>query len=184
VPKQKQEATEGFKLERMKLYAFHDNRRPRYYGTFHKKSKVIKGRKPFAKDTSLDYEFDSDDEWEDPDNEDSIAIDEVDKEEEGEEDESGEEEEDFLVPDGYLSEDEGVANDSHLQKLTEEEKRNMIKEAKKSMKKASHSVSNVTRFYWRSYWRFYRNIVAGSCKSLLQYCDRISNRISNRISTI
>jgi hypothetical protein len=34
--------------------------------------------------------------------------------------------------------------------------------------------------YWineRLYWRFYRNTVAGSWKSLLQYCDRISNTI-------
>jgi hypothetical protein len=32
--------------------------------------------------------------------------------------------------------------------------------------------------HWRLYWRFYRTIVAGSCKSLQQWCDRISNTIS------
>jgi hypothetical protein len=31
------------------------------------------------------------------------------------------------------------------------------------------------------YWIFYRNTVAGSFKSLLQYCDRISNTISYNI---
>jgi hypothetical protein len=32
--------------------------------------------------------------------------------------------------------------------------------------------------YSRLYWRFYRNTVAGSWKSLLPCCDRISNTIS------
>lgn len=50
---------------RMKLLRFHENHRPTYYGTWSKKSLVVKGRKPFVKDEALDYEFDSDDEWED-----------------------------------------------------------------------------------------------------------------------
>lgn len=33
-----------------KLFAFHENRRPAYYGTWQKKSENVKPRKPFAKD--------------------------------------------------------------------------------------------------------------------------------------
>lgn len=35
---------------RVKLYKFHDNRRPPYYGTWRKKSTVIKPTKPFEQD--------------------------------------------------------------------------------------------------------------------------------------
>lgn len=76
-----------------KLFQFHDNYRPPYYGTWRKRSECIKGRRPFAKDTNvyyfanglnvgclqflcisisflsqiLDYEVDSDEEWEEDD---------------------------------------------------------------------------------------------------------------------
>ncbi|CAG8450132.1 15669_t:CDS:2 [Dentiscutata erythropus] len=43
----------------MKLLQFEENYRPPYYGTWTKSSKIISGRRPFAKDTSiLDYEYD------------------------------------------------------------------------------------------------------------------------------
>ncbi|CAG8613598.1 14174_t:CDS:10, partial [Racocetra fulgida] len=49
----------------MKLLQFEENYRPPYYGTWTKSSKIISGRRPFAKDTSImDYEYDSDMEWE------------------------------------------------------------------------------------------------------------------------
>lgn len=41
------------KLNRAKLFQFHDNWRPPYYGTWRKRSTVITGRKPFAKDTEV-----------------------------------------------------------------------------------------------------------------------------------
>ncbi|KAJ2545114.1 hypothetical protein GGF49_000723 [Coemansia sp. RSA 1853] len=49
----------------MKLLQFHGNRRPAYYGTCSRRAHRIGARRPFARDTSeLDYEVDSDAEWE------------------------------------------------------------------------------------------------------------------------
>lgn len=79
-------------------------------GTWSKKSKVIGGRRPFAKDAGqLNYEYDSEDEWQEENEEGESIL--------GSEDESEVEEEDqemlgsedsWVVPDGYLSEDEGL----------------------------------------------------------------------------
>ncbi|KIH50254.1 hypothetical protein ANCDUO_19668, partial [Ancylostoma duodenale] len=50
---------------RAKLYQFHDNYRPPYYGTWRTHSKVITGRRPFSTvEETIDYEVDSDAEWE------------------------------------------------------------------------------------------------------------------------
>ncbi|VDN22899.1 unnamed protein product [Cylicostephanus goldi] len=50
---------------RAKLYQFHDNYRPPYYGTWRTRSKVITGRRPFSNvEEKIDYEVDSDAEWE------------------------------------------------------------------------------------------------------------------------
>ncbi|KAI8368204.1 chromatin assembly factor 1 subunit A-domain-containing protein [Radiomyces spectabilis] len=98
-------------LLRMKLLQFYEDVRPAYYGTWTKKSKVVTGRTPFARDEqSMDYEHDSEAEWE--------------PEGEGEDIQSGEEDEDdptadladgddagWLVPEGYLSDSEGVDTD-------------------------------------------------------------------------
>ncbi|KAI8148570.1 chromatin assembly factor 1 subunit A-domain-containing protein [Fennellomyces sp. T-0311] len=95
----------------MKLLQFTEDVRPAYYGTWTKSSKRINARCPLAKDEGLvDYEHDSEGEWE--------------PEGEGEEIQSGDEDEDdpssdiadpedagWLVPEGYLSEGEGVESD-------------------------------------------------------------------------
>jgi len=65
-----------------KLFQFHENRRPPYFGTFRKKSSTISNRRPFAQDKTIDYSIDSDDEWQDePDDGESIADSEIDNEE-------------------------------------------------------------------------------------------------------
>jgi hypothetical protein len=52
---------------KMKLLQFHEDVRPAYYGTWSKSAngrKVVNGRRPFAKDTSvLNYDYDSEAEW-------------------------------------------------------------------------------------------------------------------------
>jgi hypothetical protein len=51
-----------------KFLSFHEDCRPAYHGTWSKQSKVVTGRNPFAQDTtSLDYENDSEAEWEEGD---------------------------------------------------------------------------------------------------------------------
>ena len=132
-------------LDRMKLLQFTEDLRPAYYGTHHKTSASISGRRPCslcarcheiihaiadAKETNLlDYEYDSEAEWEDPgDGEDLKSDDDEDDEDAcdkcaavvqcrplihscrpaktAEDDE--EENDGFIVPHGYLSDDEGV----------------------------------------------------------------------------
>ncbi|KAI1230616.1 Chromatin assembly factor 1 subunit A, partial [Lamprotornis superbus] len=53
------------KFGRMKLLQFSENHRPAYWGTWNKRTPLIRARNPWSKDTKLlDYEVDSDEEWE------------------------------------------------------------------------------------------------------------------------
>ncbi|CAG8441239.1 7244_t:CDS:2 [Acaulospora colombiana] len=95
----------------MKLLQFGENYRPAYYGIFRslemcgtwtKTSKRISGRNPFAKDTDiLDYSYDSEAEWIEDEGDECKS----DEEEKDPEDEDSQDD-DWIVPNGYLSEDE------------------------------------------------------------------------------
>ncbi|KAJ7308339.1 hypothetical protein JRQ81_008875 [Phrynocephalus forsythii] len=95
---------------RMKLLQFCENHRPAYWGTWNKKTSAIRPRNPWSKDEKLlDYELESDEEWEEEEPGESLSHSEGDDDEDG-----GEEEDDddgFFVPHGYLSEDEGVTEE-------------------------------------------------------------------------
>ncbi|CAI2733680.1 unnamed protein product [Schistosoma spindalis] len=95
---------------RAKLFQFVENYRPAYYGTWRRRSCIVTGRRPFARDDyQLDYSIDSDDEWEEEEPGESITQSDN-EEEEDEDEEKGEDDDDqFFVPHGYLSDDEGVA---------------------------------------------------------------------------
>jgi len=135
-----------------KLLQFHDNRRPAYWGTWKRISKRVNSRRPFDREEvsikfayiqncpvhfcshffkfqELDYDFDSDDEWEDEpedaedlekmDNEDDGADEGCDGEPEDEDDEEG-----WMVPHGYLSDserDDGEHVDKDMLKNSEKE---------------------------------------------------------------
>jgi hypothetical protein len=90
-----------------KLIQFTEDVRPPYFGTWTTKSKLVNGKKPFGRAEELEYDYDSEAEWE----EDEIG-EELVSEEEEEEGEPGkeedEEEEGWVVPHGYLSDDEGI----------------------------------------------------------------------------
>ena len=45
------ELREVFVDSRMRLLSFHEDHRPAYFGTVSRKSAIISGRRPFAKDT-------------------------------------------------------------------------------------------------------------------------------------
>ncbi|XP_060067247.1 chromatin assembly factor 1 subunit A-B-like [Ylistrum balloti] len=95
-----------------KLLQFHTNYRPPYYGTWRKKSNVISPRNPWKQDKDLfDYEVESDDEWEEEEPGESLSGSEGEEEEEGAD---GEEEDDWMVPHGYLSDDEGCQADEDV----------------------------------------------------------------------
>ncbi|XP_020099408.1 chromatin assembly factor 1 subunit FSM [Ananas comosus] len=103
-------------LVKRKLLQFDKSCRPAYYGTWSKKSGVVGPRHPFKKDPDLDYDADSDEEWEEEDPGESLSDCEKDNEESLEDENSKvadeeESEDSFVVPDGYLSENEGVQVD-------------------------------------------------------------------------
>ncbi|KAJ3683512.1 hypothetical protein LUZ60_013739 [Juncus effusus] len=113
------------RLIKKKLLQFDKSHRPAYYGTWSKKSSVIGARRPFKMDPELDYEVDSDEEWEEEDPGESLSDCEKDNEEEMEEEIPKEEEEEesedsFVVPDGYLSDDEGIESKSQSKEEGEE----------------------------------------------------------------
>ncbi|KAF7203239.1 chromatin assembly factor 1 subunit A [Nothobranchius furzeri] len=92
----------------MKLLQFHENYRPAYWGTWRKKSSHISPRCPLRQDKgSLDYEVDSDEEWEEEEPGESLSHSEGEDEEEGGDDED-DDDDGFFVPHGYLSDDEGA----------------------------------------------------------------------------
>lgn len=99
------------------LLQFDKSHRPAFYGIWPKKSKVIGPRHPLRKDPDLDYDIDSDEEWEEEDPGESLSDCDKDDKEEGLEEgclnaeDEDESEDDFFVPDGYLSENEGVQVD-------------------------------------------------------------------------
>ncbi|XP_062041489.1 chromatin assembly factor 1 subunit A, partial [Lepus europaeus] len=98
------------KFGRMKLLQFSENHRPAYWGTWNKKTTVIRPRDPWARDwTLLDYEVDSDEEWEEEEPGESLSHSEGDDDDDVGEDED--EDDGFFVPHGYLSEDEGVTEE-------------------------------------------------------------------------
>ncbi|XP_058094285.1 chromatin assembly factor 1 subunit FAS1 [Magnolia sinica] len=101
-----------------KLLQFDKSYRPAYYGTSSRKSDVIGPHHPFKKDPDLDYDVESDEEWEEEDPGESLSDCDKDDEEENPEegilkdDDDDGSEDSFMVPDGYLSENEGVQVDS------------------------------------------------------------------------
>ncbi|XP_059015506.1 chromatin assembly factor 1 subunit A isoform X1 [Mustela lutreola] len=98
------------KFGRMKLLQFSENHRPAYWGTWNKKTTVIHPRDPWAQDRKfLDYEVDSDEEWEEEEPGESLSHSEGDDDDEVGDDED--EDDGFFVPHGYLSEDEGVTEE-------------------------------------------------------------------------
>lgn len=103
-------------LLRRQLLQFDKCHRPAFYGVWPKKSQVVGARHPFAMDPDLDYEVDSDEEWEEEEPGESLSdCDKDDNECMEEECSRGEDEDEsedgFFVPDGYLSEEEGVQVD-------------------------------------------------------------------------
>ncbi|TYH91300.1 hypothetical protein ES332_A13G108400v1 [Gossypium tomentosum] len=101
---------------RKQLLQFDKSYRPAFYGIWPKKSNVVGPRHPWRKDPDLDYDVDSDEEWEEEEPGENLSDCDKDEEEESYEgcskvNDEDETEDGFFVPDGYLSEDEGVQVD-------------------------------------------------------------------------
>ncbi|KNE66748.1 hypothetical protein AMAG_11245 [Allomyces macrogynus ATCC 38327] len=91
-----------------KLLKFHEDRRPAYWGTWSKTSALITGRRPLARDTAvLDYEYDSEAEWDDED----VDGEEIRSDEDDEDDEEiGADDDDEAA---WLVDDVGDASDGN-----------------------------------------------------------------------
>ncbi|EGC28900.1 hypothetical protein DICPUDRAFT_159600 [Dictyostelium purpureum] len=95
------------KLSVLKLLKFHDNYRPSYYGTFSKRSKSITAKNPIKKDETIDYDYDSDDEWdEEKDLEGDVEKISSDNEKEEEEEEIEDEEDQAWIEKNDQNEEE------------------------------------------------------------------------------
>ncbi|KAI9484131.1 MAG: chromatin assembly factor 1 subunit A-domain-containing protein [Benjaminiella poitrasii] len=93
---------------RMKLLQFSENVRPAYHGTFTQKSRAVNGRRPFAQDNDiLEYDVDSEAEWE-PEGEGEDIHSDNEEEEDVNSDVIDPDDAGWLVPEGYLSDNEGV----------------------------------------------------------------------------
>ncbi|KAI3470376.1 hypothetical protein Pfo_027039 [Paulownia fortunei] len=104
------------RIQVKKLLQFDKSYRPAFYGVWPRKSQVVGARHPFVKDPDIDYEIDSDEEW--AEDEPGESLSDCDKDDEDEsmeghlkDDDEDESEDGFFVPDGYLSENEGVKAD-------------------------------------------------------------------------
>ncbi|XP_069550914.1 chromatin assembly factor 1 subunit A [Brachyistius frenatus] len=110
----------------MKLLLFHENYRPAYWGTWSKKSSHISPRCPLRQDKDLlDYEVDSDEEWEEEEPGESLSHSEGEDEEEGGEDDD--DDDGFFVPHGYLSDDEGALEEEEGGDLEKQKLRQKLK---------------------------------------------------------
>lgn len=116
------------KFGKMKLLQFCENYRPAYWGTWNRSSTVICPRRPWAQDnTLLDYEVDSDDEWEEDEPGESLSHSEGDEDDEDPKEEDEDDDDGFFVPHGYLSEDEGGVSDEECKNPENQKVRQKLK---------------------------------------------------------
>ncbi|CAG4943826.1 unnamed protein product [Parnassius apollo] len=112
---------------RPKLLSFHENRRPPYWGTWRKKSAFVKPRRPFQQDQKLlDYEVDSDEEWEEEQEGESIDGSAAGSEDEQDADEY-EVDNEVFVPHGYLSDEEATMDEDDVLSLSPETQKARLK---------------------------------------------------------
>ncbi|XP_066150724.1 chromatin assembly factor 1 subunit A-B isoform X1 [Euwallacea fornicatus] len=127
-----------------KYLSFGENRRPPFYGTWRKSSKFIKPRRPFGRDTErFNYEEDSDDDWEEEEQGESLEVyGEEDEKDATNEQDDYEVDNDFFVPHGHLSDDE--IDDDVKARLSPESLKHKLKllndEFEKDIKSKTHKL--------------------------------------------
>ncbi|KAI1883042.1 hypothetical protein AGOR_G00241160 [Albula goreensis] len=111
---------------RLKLLQFCENYRPAYWGTWNKRSSHISPRCPLRQDKELlDYEVDSDEEWEEEEPGESLSHSEGDDDDEGGEDDD--DDDGFFVPHGYLSDGEGALEEEESGDVEKQKVRQRLK---------------------------------------------------------
>ncbi|CAK9804527.1 Chromatin assembly factor 1 subunit A [Anthophora plagiata] len=113
---------------RPKLLQFCENQRPPYWGTWRKRSGNIHPRRPFSKDSEwFNYEVDSDDEWEEEEPGESLHGSDDEKDEENPDDNEYDVDNEFMVPHGYLSDEEVRADEEDKETMTPETQKFKLK---------------------------------------------------------
>lgn len=123
------------KVYKVKYLHFHSDVRPPYFGTWSKRSVKISGRRPLSKDDDhLNYEVDSEEEWEEEeDGGESINDSDSDNSRNGNDDF---EMDDFCVPHGHLSDSEEIlSDDERSNKHTLFKETDLMKERSKKVEK-------------------------------------------------
>ncbi|XP_013169862.1 PREDICTED: chromatin assembly factor 1 subunit A-B-like [Papilio xuthus] len=112
---------------RPKLLSFHENRRPPYWGTWRKRSTFVTPRRPFQQDQKhVDYEVDSDEEWEEEQEGESIDGSAAGSDDEPDADEY-EVDNEVFVPHGYLSDEEATVDEDDVLSLSPETQKARLK---------------------------------------------------------
>ncbi|XP_063368015.1 chromatin assembly factor 1 subunit A-A-like [Cydia amplana] len=102
---------------RPKLFSFHENKRPPYWGTWRKWSAFVTARRPFGQEKQLDYDVDSDEDWEEE--QEGESLDGSVAGDDDEPDDDYEVDNEVFVPHGYLSDEEATMDE-------EEDKDNVL----------------------------------------------------------
>lgn len=109
---------------RYKFLGFHEDVRPPYRGTWSKRSSLVTGRRPLGKDTKyLDYDVDSEEEWEEGDDEEGEDL--VDDDDGAEEEEDMQNDEDN---DGWLADEDDLGIEDDDDETRELRKKNILNE--------------------------------------------------------
>ena len=107
---------------RYRFLSFHEDCRPPYHGTWSKKSSVVTGKTPFGKESKVfDYEYDSEAEWEEGDDE---VGEDVDDDEKNQEEDADEKLALYDYDDGFCVSDDKMLDD---EENADEETRAMYK---------------------------------------------------------
>lgn len=113
---------------RPKLLQFSENQRPPYWGTWRKRSDNIKPRNPFTKDKQwFNYDVDSDEEWEEEEPGESLHGSDEEKDEENPDDNEYDVDNEFMVPHGYLSDEEIRADEEDKEDMNPETQKFKLK---------------------------------------------------------
>jgi chromatin assembly factor 1 subunit A len=119
---------------RYKFLGFHEDVRPPYRGTWSKRSSLVTGRRPLGKDTKyLDYDIDSEEEWEEGDDEEGEDL--VDDDDGAEEEEDMQNDEDN---DGWLADEDDLGIEDDDDETRELRKKNILNETNCVSGKPSH----------------------------------------------
>jgi len=119
---------------RYKFLGFHEDVRPPYRGTWSKSSSIVTGRRPYGKDAAyLDYENDSEEEWEEGDEEEGEDLQDGDDGVDEEDDMQRDEEDN----DGWLAAEDDLGIEDEDDE-TRELRKKKLSEASSSCARPSH----------------------------------------------